>query len=113
MTIKQQLIEEIESTSESLLAETLEFLRFLKTQQEKSSLEAISPPLEKESPASIHSYDSQKTSYEASQLPYTPASGRSILRHAGTWVGNDYQECLELVYASRGKAKFDYDTIAL
>ncbi len=40
-------------------------------------------------------------------------SGRSILRHAGIWVGNDYQECLELVYASRGKAKFDYDTIAL
>ncbi|MBW4596085.1 MAG: DUF2281 domain-containing protein [Brasilonema angustatum HA4187-MV1] len=106
MTIKRQLIEEIESTSESLLAETLDFLRFLKTQQEKSS-EAISPPHQNESPTSIHSYDSQKTSSEASQLSYTPASGRSILRHAGTWAGDDYQECLELVYASRGKAKFD------
>lgn len=43
----------------------------------------------------------------SSELPYRPASGRSILRHAGTWAGDDFQECLELVYATRGKAKFD------
>ena len=46
---------------------------------------------------------------DSSQLPYRPASGRSILRHAGTWEGDDFQECLQLVYATRGHAKFDYD----
>ncbi|MEM7581320.1 MAG: DUF2281 domain-containing protein, partial [Cyanobacteria bacterium P01_A01_bin.80] len=29
------------------------------------------------------------------------------LRHAGTWQGDDFDECLESVYATRGKAKFD------
>jgi len=28
---------------------------------------------------------------------YKPASGRSILHHAGTWVGDDLEECLKLV----------------
>jgi hypothetical protein len=108
MTIKQQLIQELESTSESLLAETLDFLRFLKTKQDKSQVEITSPPFEES--ASIDSHDSQEeSSSERSQLPYSPASGRSILRHAGTWTGEDYQECLQLVYTSRGKAKFDYD----
>jgi hypothetical protein len=74
MTIKKQLFQEIESTPEELLEETLDFLRFLKTKQS-----------------------------------YRPASGRSILRHAGKWSGNDLEECLRAVYATRGKAKFDYD----
>ena len=42
-----------------------------------------------------------------SQPPvFRPGSGESILRSAGTWVGDDLQECLELVYATRSKAKF-------
>ena len=108
MTIKEQLIQELESSSEYLLAETLDFLRFLKTKQDKSQVEITSPPFEES--ASIDSHDSQEeSSSERSQLPYSPASGRSILRHAGTWTGEDYQECLQLVYTSGGKAKFDYD----
>jgi hypothetical protein len=109
MTIKQQLIQELESTSESLLAETLDFLRFLKTKQDKSQVEITSPPFE-ESSASIDSHDSQEeSSSEPSQLPYSPGFGRSILRHAGTWTDDDYQECLQLAYTSRGKATFDDD----
>jgi hypothetical protein len=34
-----------------------------------------------------------------------PASGRSILRHAGAWVGDDLEDCLQLVYKTRGRAK--------
>ena len=34
----------------------------------------------------------------------TPAS--ALLQFAGTWVGDDLQECLELVYLTRGKAQF-------
>jgi hypothetical protein len=37
---------------------------------------------------------------------FRPASGRSILRHAGTWAGDDLEECLADVYANRTKARF-------
>ncbi|MEN9519849.1 MAG: hypothetical protein RLZZ381_2437 [Cyanobacteriota bacterium] len=86
MTIKKQLLEEIESTSDTLLTETLDFLRFLKTKQ-----------------------DLEKPKIAESQQSYRPASGRSLIRHAGTWAGDDLEECLRAVYATRGKAKFDCD----
>jgi hypothetical protein len=35
-----------------------------------------------------------------------PASGRSLLRHAGTWQGEDFEECIQSVYDSRSEAKF-------
>ena len=35
-----------------------------------------------------------------------PASGRSLLRHAGTWQGNDFEDCLQAVTASRGPVEF-------
>jgi hypothetical protein len=35
-----------------------------------------------------------------------PASGRSILRHAGKWQGDDFEECLQAVYDSRSEAQF-------
>lgn len=34
---------------------------------------------------------------------YRPASGRSILRHAGKWVGDDLKDCLQVVLETRGK----------
>ncbi len=108
IAIKQELLQEIESTSESLLLETLDFFRFLKTKRNESQVKTISQSIESELANSTHSDSLQKTLSELSQLPYSPASGRSILRHAGTWVGDNYQECLELVYTSRGKAQFDY-----
>ncbi|MGC9503821.1 hypothetical protein [Baaleninema sp.] len=46
---------------------------------------------------------------EKPQLPSTehpssfrPASGRSLLRHAGTWAGDDFEDCLQRVYETRG-----------
>lgn len=98
MTIKKLLLQEIESSPDSLLEETLDFLRFLKNKQESEKKDTQHPQVK-----------SQETPTNSSQLPYRPASGRSILRHAGTWSGEDFQECLQLVYATRGKAKFDCD----
>jgi hypothetical protein len=83
VTIKEQLLQEIESTPDNLLMEILDFIRFLKT---KPNLET-----------------------EESQQSYRPASGRSILRYAGKWEGDDLEDCLQQVYATRGKAKFDRD----
>ncbi|MBP0030836.1 hypothetical protein [Roseofilum sp. Guam] len=37
---------------------------------------------------------------------FRPASGHSLLRHAGTWAGNDLEECLESVYKTRSPLEF-------
>jgi hypothetical protein len=78
MTSKELLIQEIETLPSELLIEALDLIRSIKANHTKKEL-----------------------------LTYRPASGLSILRHAGTWEGDDFSECLQAVYASRGKAKFD------
>ncbi|HIK11744.1 MAG TPA: hypothetical protein IGS52_16030 [Oscillatoriaceae cyanobacterium M33_DOE_052] len=37
---------------------------------------------------------------------FRPASGHSLLRHAGTWAGDDLEECLQIVYDNRGPLEF-------
>ena len=49
--------------------------------------------------------DTEPESNEAPP-PFRPASGRSLLRHAGTWAGDDFEECLQLVYDSRTQLEF-------
>jgi hypothetical protein len=34
------------------------------------------------------------------------SSARSLLRHAGKWVGADLEKCMKEVYASRGEVEF-------
>lgn len=34
------------------------------------------------------------------------SSGRSLLKHAGTWVGDDIEECLQLVSNTRSEIEF-------
>lgn len=109
MTTKELLLQEIESAPDALLAEMLLFLRFLKTKQHPEKPETQSLPTESEVAESTPKTHTKETSTEASQLPYRPASGRSILRHAGTWAGDDFEKCLQLVYTTRGKARFDYE----
>jgi Protein of unknown function (DUF2281) len=84
MTLKERLIQEIESMPEELLEEVLDFASFIKAKQSKK----------------LASLELQ------AKLTYRPASGRSILRHAGTWQGDDLEECLQMVYDTRSKAKF-------
>jgi hypothetical protein len=35
-----------------------------------------------------------------------PSTARSLLKFAGTWEGDDLEECLKLVYTTRSKARF-------
>jgi hypothetical protein len=109
MTIKELLLQEIESSPESLLEETLDFLRFLKTKKATVKNNTQPQHTKPDTASSDTLPQSKETLTESSQLPYRPASGRSILRNAGTWTGDDFYECLQSVYATRGKAKFDYD----
>ncbi len=90
MTIKEQLFQEIESAPDELVAETLNFLRFLKTKE--TQLQPKSNQVESTTPPTVNS------------------TGKSLLEHLktiGTWEGDDLEECLRLVIASRGQAKFD------
>jgi transcriptional regulator with XRE-family HTH domain len=41
---------------------------------------------------------------EGSVRRFSTAS--DLLKHAGTWVGSDLENCLELVYATRSRVKF-------
>ena len=35
-----------------------------------------------------------------------PRSGKSILRHTGTWKGEDFEGCLKTVYDNRSEIEF-------
>lgn len=95
MNIKELLIHEIESTPDELLAETLDFLRFLKAQ-----------------PASTPSEDNtvvpdSQVAIKANQ-PFQ-STGRNLLEYlktAATWQGEDLDECLEIMHNSRIQAEF-------
>ena len=78
--LRQQIEQNLSKISPDHLKIIAEFVEFLKDKQEKT----------------------QSTS-EA--IAYKPASGRSLLRHAGTWLGDDLEDCLELVDSTRGKVK--------
>jgi hypothetical protein len=74
------------------LTETLNFLRFLKTKQTQV----------------------QPTEYQVEFASHTTvnSTGSSLLEHLktiGTWKGDDLEECLKLVIASRGQAEFNED----
>ncbi len=36
----------------------------------------------------------------------SPTPAAALLQFAGTWVGDDLDECLDLVYRTRGQARF-------
>lgn len=88
MTIKELLMQEIESSADPLLEETLDFLRFLKTKQTKSEKQLT--PTESEVKATTVQTDLEKKSTDAEQV-CRPASGR-ILRHADSQAGDDFEQ---------------------
>ncbi len=49
----------------------------------------------------------QKEETKIEPINYKPASGNSYLRHAGKWVGDDLEDCLQSVYENRGKVKIN------
>ncbi len=77
-SIRDQLRQEIEQTPDEMLMSVLDFLLFLKSRHSSS---AIAQP--------------QPTSTAASVL--------ETLGKIGKWEGDDLEECLELVHATRGR----------
>jgi DNA-binding HxlR family transcriptional regulator len=82
MSIKEQLWQEIESSSDKLLSETLDFLQYLKTKE------------------TIKTEPKQRIT----------STGKSLLEHLNTldnWQGDDLEECYQVVRETRAQARFD------
>ena len=84
MKIKEKLLQEIQSSSDDLLEQILDFLRFLKT---KKKNQVTTNP--KKSMSSI---------------------GKNLVEHLkniDNWSGDDLEECLQAVNETRSQTKFD------
>jgi hypothetical protein len=78
LDLQQQITQELLTINDDNLKIIAEFVQFIKHKQEKD----LSKPIN-----------------------YRPASGRSILDEAITWEGDDLEDCLKLMYETRGKIK--------
>ena len=84
MTIKEELLQEIQSSSDNLLEQTLDFLRFLKIKEKKNA--------------------------KTDQEKLIRSTGKNLVEHLkeiGSWSGDDLEECLKTVKETRSRAKFD------
>ncbi len=101
MTIKELLLQEIESSPDVLLAKTLDFLRFLKTESESEGL-SLDLSTEKDDT----SLPKTKPEVQEATPILRGSKAEDLLKFAGTWQGDDFEECLQLVYENRSQAEF-------
>ncbi len=80
LELQQQINQELSKISPDNLKIIAEFVQFIKDKQEINSSKPSN---------------------------YRPPSGRSILRHGDTWEGDDLEQCLQLMYETRGKVIID------
>jgi hypothetical protein len=84
-TIKEELFAALETTPEPILAEILDYL---KTRKNGSTVQQDGVP--------IHDGDPILRGSKA----------KDLLKFAGTWQGDDFEECLKLVYDTRSPSEF-------
>jgi len=87
-TIKDKLHVAIASTPEPILEQVLDYLEYLKAKAGNSRKESSTVVIEPGEPI------------------LRDAKAKDLLKFAGTWQGEDFEECLELVYNSRSEAQF-------
>jgi hypothetical protein len=90
MTLKEILIQELETASNEVISETINFVQFLKTK----------PPLNQNIPV-------PDTNIGEQAPPVKKGTVGDLLQFAGKWQGDDAQECLDMVYATRSRASYD------
>jgi hypothetical protein len=84
MTLKETLLQELETADDALITATIDWVRSHKRQVASPS--ASGEPIQR------------------------GAKLGDLLEFAGTWAGEDLADCLESVYATRSKADFSTDT---
>ncbi|GAP97542.1 hypothetical protein [Leptolyngbya sp. NIES-2104] len=83
-SVREQLIQETEEISDELLREVLDFLLFIKTRQVTRTEKLI-----------------------ASKAPFSSAKYvLDNLSDIGTWEGDDFEECLQMVKDTRSQVDF-------
>jgi hypothetical protein len=87
-TIKEKLLNAIESTPEPILEQILDYLEYLKTRSPNPTNPISQVPIQDEKPI------------------LRGAKAEDLLKFAGTWQGDDFEECLQLVYHTRSQAEF-------
>jgi Protein of unknown function (DUF2281) len=88
MTTKEQITQKLEELPEPMLQEILNYVQLLQAKHDKQN----QVELANDNPSN--------------------STGESLLNHLktiGNWQGDDFQECLESVISSRGKANFNYE----
>ncbi|KYC35445.1 hypothetical protein WA1_06355 [Scytonema hofmannii PCC 7110] len=86
-SIRERLLTAIDNTPEPILEEVLSYLEYLKTKHNGSP----------NKPAS--------TSQESEPI-LRGSKAKHLLKFAGTWQGDDFEECLQLVYNTRSQSEF-------
>lgn len=87
-TVKEQLLAAIETTPEPILLQILDYLEYLKTQKKGSITKPDRVPTQDGEPI------------------LRGSKAKDLLKFAGTWQGDDFEECLQLVYDTRSHAEF-------
>jgi hypothetical protein len=82
MTLKETLLQELETADDELITAAIDWVRSRKHQP--------APPPSSDIVRGTGNFD-------------------GLLEPTATWAGDDLEECLEIVYATRSKAKFVYD----
>lgn len=87
-TIKEQLLAAIETAPEPILEQTLDYLEYLKTRKNSNVIKPVGVPVQDGEPI------------------LRGSKAKDLLKFARTWQGDDFQECLQLVYDTRSQAEF-------
>jgi hypothetical protein len=91
MTLKETLLQELETADDGLLTETIEWVRSRKGRS----------PFREALPTGV--------ALPSGEPIRRGAKVGDLLKFAGTWAGDDLEECLADVYATRSKANFSND----
>jgi hypothetical protein len=87
-TIKEQLLAAIETAPEPILEQTLDYLEYLKTRKNSDDIKPVGVPVQDGEPI------------------LRGSKAKDLLKFARTWQGDDFEECLQLVYDTRSQAEF-------
>lgn len=89
--MRQKLHRQIDQLPSNFLVLAIEFLEFLTSRQSREADASQSPsPFEAEPVEPV----------------LTGSTGSDLLQFAGTWQGDDFEECLEAAYETRSLAEF-------
>ncbi|MBE9012082.1 hypothetical protein IQ250_17935 [Pseudanabaenaceae cyanobacterium LEGE 13415] len=117
MTYRDILLQEIETASDEVLAEAIDFIRLLKTKSVNHS------PVDQEVSDSVETPNfEQRNDPKAAfskflahvkQLPLRraeplrqEAKGKDLSKFVGTWQGDDLADCLRFVQETRSQSEF-------